>query len=147
MLMIGLARLGGDAELRYTPDGKPVVNLSLAYDYGRKAQDGKRPTQWVSASFWGERAEKLAPYLLKGNQIVAHCSDVHVETYEKKDGGEGVKLVARLADIELVAGQRDDSQTRAPQPQQKPLPETYAKAAGKEDRKDHFSDIDSDIPF
>ena len=49
MLMIGLARLGNDPEVRFTPDGKAVMDLSLAFSYGRKV-DGKQPTQWVNGT-------------------------------------------------------------------------------------------------
>jgi single-strand DNA-binding protein len=40
-----------------------VANVSLAFTYGKKGDDGKRPTQWVDASLWGQRAESLAPYI------------------------------------------------------------------------------------
>ena len=45
MILTGLARIGKDAELRYTASNEPVANLSLAFNYGRKGDDGKRPTQ------------------------------------------------------------------------------------------------------
>ena len=48
--MIGMMRLGRDAELRYTPNNEPVTNLSLAYAHGKAGQDGKRPTQWIDAT-------------------------------------------------------------------------------------------------
>ena len=59
----GLARIGKDAEVRFTPGGTAVANVSLAFTYGKKSDDGKRPTQWVDASLWGQRAESLAPYI------------------------------------------------------------------------------------
>ena len=68
----GLARIGKDAEVRYSPNGDAIANLSLAFTYGKKGTDGKRPTQWVDATLWGKRAESLAPYLKKGGQIVVY---------------------------------------------------------------------------
>ena len=53
MILTGLARIGKDAELRYTASNEPVANISLAFNYGRKGDDGKRPTQWIEASMWG----------------------------------------------------------------------------------------------
>src|SRR5690606_20137916 len=91
--LFGMARLGRDAELRYTQDGTAVASLALAFDYGKKGQDGKRPTQWVEASIWRQRAESLAPYLLKGTRLSVVVDDVHVETFQKSDGTQGVKLV------------------------------------------------------
>jgi single-strand DNA-binding protein len=100
----GLARIGKDAEVRYTPGGAAVANVSLAFTYGKKGDDGKRPTQWVDASLWGQRAESLAPYIKKGGQIVAYLEDVSIQTYVKGDGTSATKMVARLVDLEFVSG-------------------------------------------
>lgn len=120
----GLARIGKDAEVRFTPGGTPVANVSLAFTYGKKGDDGKRPTQWVDASLWGQRAEGMAPYLLKGKQIVAYLEDVTMQSYTKGDGTTNTKMVARLADLEFVADGSDSGQRAAPaQPQrQAPAP-------------------------
>lgn len=112
----GLARIGRDAEVRYTQSGKQVASISLAFTYGRKGDDGNRPTQWVEAALWGERAESAAPYLLKGKQIVAYLEDVRIETYRKNDGSEAVKMVAKLADFELVANNAESTPVQKPKP-------------------------------
>ena len=41
MILTGLARIGKDAELRYTASNEPVANISLAFNYGRKGEDRK----------------------------------------------------------------------------------------------------------
>jgi single-strand DNA-binding protein len=119
MKMIGLARLGRDAEVRYLPDGTAVANLSLAYICGQKKQGEQyAPSQWIDASLWGKQAEALAQYLTKGS---VHCfclADVRMETYQGQNG-EGVKLVARVDNVEL--GPRvGESQGSAPAPAQRP---------------------------
>ena len=118
----GLARIGKDAEVRFTPGGTAVANVTLAFTYGKKGDDGKRPTQWIDASIWGQRAEPMAPYLLKGKQIVAYLEDVHLQTYTKGDGTQNTKMVARLADLEFVSDNSDHKPTQKPQsaPQSKP---------------------------
>jgi single-strand DNA-binding protein len=131
----GLARIGKDAEVRFTPGGTPVANVSLAFTYGKKGDDGKRPTQWVDASLWGQRAEAMAPYLLKGKQIVAYLEDVTMQSYTKGDGTTNTKMVARLADLEFVADGSSDGQRAAARPQAEPAKQT----AG-------FDDLD-DIAF
>lgn len=146
----GLFRLGRDAETRFIPSGEAVVELALAYNYGKKGADGNRPSQWIKASFWGKRAEAVAPYLLKGSQVVVHLSELHIETFEGRNG-PGSSLVGRVDDVELVSGQQQGQQAApqqqarqappqrtAPQPQRQP---TYqAPASG-------FDADDSDIPF
>lgn len=115
-----LARLGRDAELKYLQDGTPVANLALAYNYGRKGQDGKRPTQWVQASIFGKRAETLTQYLTKGTAIVAYLGDVHVRTFNKQDGTEGHALNAKLDDLDFIPGQQRQQQASQSAPQQNP---------------------------
>lgn len=132
MIQTGIVRIGKDPELRTTAQGDQVMELSLAYNYGRKGDDGKKPTQWISASMWGSRAEKLQPYLKKGGQVFVVLTDVHVHSYEKKDGTSGVALRGKVAEIELIGG------APAAEPKQEAKP---AKPAAS------FDDLDDDIPF
>lgn len=136
----GVFRIGKDAEVRFTPRGDAVAQLSLAYNYGKKGDDNKRPSQWIDASIWGKRAESLAPYLLKGSQIYAVLSDPHIQTYEGKNG-QGHKLAANVLEIELIAGQREQGQ--APARQERPA----ARPAPAPSNPGDFSDMDSDVPF
>ena len=137
----GLARIGRDAEIRYTPGGAAVANVSLAFTYGKKGDDGKRPTQWVDASLWGQRAESLAPYIKKGGQIVAYLEDVSIQTFTKGDGTQATKMVARLVDLEFVADGSNDGQRAAPVQPQRPAP------APREAGGSGFDDMNDDIPF
>jgi single-strand DNA-binding protein len=116
MNLIGLARLGRDIELRNLNDGTAVGNLSLAFNYGKKGQDGKRPSQWVDAAIFGDRATKLAGYLTKGTQVCVVLSDPHIETYEKKDGGMGFKLAAKVDSLEFASSPDTPRQEPAPKP-------------------------------
>lgn len=137
----GLARIGKDAEVRYTPGGAAVANVSLAFTYGKKGDDGKRATQWVDASLWGQRVESLAPYLTKGKQIVAYLEDVHIQTYTKGDGTPASKMAARIADLEFVAGgEQSEQRQAAPQRQQERQHAPQSQGSG-------FDDMDDDIPF
>lgn len=136
--LIGLFTLGRDAELRTTGQGDQVASLALAYNYGRKGQDGKQPTQWVEAALWGDRAPKLAEYLTKGSQFFMQVDDLHVETFDKRDGGQGVKLVGRVGQIEFTRG--NTQRSAAPPPAPAPAPKPPAKGSG-------FDDMDDDIPF
>ena len=116
--LIGLARVGRDVELRYTGNGDAVSNVSLAFNYGRKGEDGKRPTQWVDASLWNKRAEALTEYLLSGTQVFVVIDDVHIETYETRDGGTGSKMVGTISSLEFASSGNRDGQQGGGQHQQ-----------------------------
>lgn len=137
MRMIGLVRFGADAVLRFTPAGDPVLEVPAAYNYGSKGEDGRRPTQWIRLTMWGQRAEKLEQYFTKGTQILAVVEEVHIETYDKKDGSRGFNLVGRLADFEFAGGtgERESSQQQA-------APAAQHRPATQE--QEFFED---DIPF
>ena len=107
MKLIGNGRIGKDAEVRVTGAGKAVCELSLAVDYGRKGEDGRRPTQWVNATLWGDQAERMAQYLLKGTVVFVCLRDVHIETFEGKNG-PGHKLVGTVDSIDFVPKSRDE---------------------------------------
>lgn len=134
--LFGLARIGKDAELR-TAGTDSVLNLALAFEYGRKGQDGKRPTQWVDASLWGKLAEALAPYLLKGKSVSVTVDDIHMETYQSAKG-DGTKLVGRVSSIELAGSSSaqgsQQSAALAPTPRPAPRPAPA------------FDDMNDDLP-
>ena len=137
--LIGLARLGRDCELRSTQDGTPVASLSLAMDY-RNGRE--KATQWVDAALWGKMAEALTQYLVKGKLICVTLDDVHIEEFQRRDGGSGTKLVGRVSKLELAGGGRDDGERTAPTAQrQAPKPAPKASASGFDDMDD------SDPPF
>ena len=136
--LIGLARLGRDAELRTTQSGDAVASLSLAMDYraGREKE-----TQWVDGALWGKMAETLTQYLVKGKLVCVTLDDVHIAEFEKRDGTSGTKLVGRVSKLELAGGGRDDGERTAPPVQrQAPKPPPKSSASG-------FDDMDDDIPF
>ena len=137
--MFGLARLGRDAELRTTSQGESVATLALAFSYGRKGSDGNRPTQWVDAALWGKRAEALAPYLTKGGLVSVSLEDVHIETFDGKNG-PGHKLTARVVDVEL-ASPKQPSAAPAPAPRPTPRPAPAPSVGGG------FDEMSDDVPF
>ena len=147
----GLARIGKDAEVRFTQGGDAVASISLAFNYGKKdPQTGKKPTQWVDAALWGKRAESLAPYLKKGTQIVAYLEDVHIETFTKQDGTQASKLAAKLADLELVSGSQEEPQQYQQAPQQAPqqqAPQRPPMRPIPPPKGNGFDDMDDDVPF
>ena len=145
MILTALARLGRDAELRVTPKGDHVCELALAINYGRKGDDGNRPTQWLSASLWGQRAQALADHLTKGKLLYVVVEEPHIETYEGKNG-PGSKLVGRIVSLEFAGGSQGGQQD-APRQQAQPQRQQPAQRPQQGQQSKGFSDFDDDIPF
>lgn len=115
-------RLGRDTELKYTQDGTAVCNIAIAVDYGRKGQDGNKPTQWYDLTLWGKQAEALAQYLTKGKQIFFTASDLHIETFTKNDQSQGFKLSGRVDSIKFASDGSVQQTAQQPVQQQRPAP-------------------------
>jgi single-strand DNA-binding protein len=91
--------LTADAEVRFTPAGKQVLTFNLADNQG--FGDNKTATFW-RCQLWGERGEKLAPFLKKGNQTCV-TGEASLRKYDK-DGSERTSLEIRVNDVWLIGG-------------------------------------------
>ncbi len=148
MQMIGLIRLGRDAELKHTPAGMSVLSFSGVYDMQAR---GEKVSQWVDFAMFGKRAESLAQYMTKGKQVVVSAIGPRVEVFQKRDGTSGVKLVAVVDNIEFAGSAQDarrDAQPAGDTPSQEQQPARSAQVARSDDsRDDPFRTMDDDIPF
>jgi single-strand DNA-binding protein len=71
-----IGRLGRDPDLRYTQNGTPVANMSLATDESYTDRDGTRQkrTEWHKVVVWNRQAETAANYLAKGRMALVEGS-------------------------------------------------------------------------
>lgn len=70
--IIVAGNLGRDPEMRYTPSGQAVTNLSIATNRRWTGADGQpqEETIWFRVSAWGKRAEICNQYLSKGSGVI-----------------------------------------------------------------------------
>lgn len=70
--IILVGNLGKDPEMRYTPSGQAVTNLSVATNRQYTGSDGQqvKETTWFRVSVWGKQAESCAQYLKKGRMVL-----------------------------------------------------------------------------
>ena len=61
-----IGRIGRDAVTRHTQGGKAVTGWSLAVDRG---WGDNKQTTWMDCTIWGERGEKLAEHIRKGDRL------------------------------------------------------------------------------
>jgi len=84
-----IGRLGGDPEVRYTPDGLMITNFNLATDEMRKDKNGERiqKTEWHRIVTFGKLAEIGGKYLSKGKLIFVE-GRIQTRSWEDKDGNK-----------------------------------------------------------
>lgn len=94
-----IGRLGRDVELRYTPDGHAVANLSVATDRPPKP-DAERETDWHRVVCWGQTAEFCGEYLGKG-RLVFVAGRLTYRKWEDKDGQK--RITTEIIASEVMA--------------------------------------------
>jgi single-strand DNA-binding protein len=127
--------LGRDADLRVTPSGANVLDFSVAVSVGF---GDKKETLWVSCALWGDRGEKLQPFLTKGKSVTV-AGDVGIRTYTTRGGDHRAELTLNVQRVTLQ-GDAPDRSEGAPQSQRQP-----ANATGNAQPKQE--EFDDDIPF
>jgi single-strand DNA-binding protein len=92
IMLIG--NLGRDPEMRYTPNGKPVTQFSVAVSHSRPDGQGgwiDDGTDWYRVSVFGDRAERAAEQLRKGNKVFVE-GRFKTREFEGKDGEKRTSL-------------------------------------------------------
>lgn len=114
-------RLGKNAEIRRTQDGKPVLNFTVAVDDG---YGENKKTMWFDCAMYGDRGEKIAQYLTKGTSV-AVTGNLGTREYNGK-----TYLTVRVNDVTMQGGGERQSGGQA-----------------ADSGRDFSQDMDDEIPF
>lgn len=130
--------LSKDVEVRMTPNGAKITSLSIPVSTGYGAS---KETAWFRASFWGDKFEKMMPFLKKGSCLIVTGSLTKPPHTYQKDGQTMVSSLEISADmIQFAPGKKDEAQGQQEQkPQQ--APHVYKTSASSSDHDD------GDLPF
>jgi len=101
-----LGRLTRDPELRYTPQGTPVVDLGLAvnreYTVGTER---RKETTFVDVTLWKRQAEVVSQYLKKGAPIFIE-GRLSLDSWEQ-DGQKRSKLRVVGENFQFIGGRAE----------------------------------------
>ncbi len=102
--------LGRDPELRYTPDGTPVCDFSVATTERRKDKSGEPQdiTTWFRVTVWRKQAELAGQYLAKGKQVYVEGRLIQRE-YQDRDGNTRFNLEVTASDIQFIGSRGDEA--------------------------------------
>ena len=108
-----IGNLGRDPEMRYTPSGRPVTEFSVAVNQSTKNQqtgEWVEATDWFRVTVWGDRAERTAESLRKGNRVFVE-GRFRTREFEARDGQKRISLEVTADNvISLEARTRDDAE-------------------------------------
>src|SRR3972149_3342468 len=155
----GIGRLGRDPEIRYTPNGAAVANLSIACGSTWKDKntgEKKEATEWGRMVGFGRLAEIIGEYLKKGQQIFAE-GRLQTRKWQDKEGHDRYSTEVVIDNMQMLGSKRDDAGADAAKVSSQA--EAYAKASGRSSEvakaapvqsgtaKAAYADFDDDIPF
>lgn len=141
-----IGNLGRDPEVRYTPNGAAVCNVSLATTRNWKDKnsgDRVEETEWHRVVFYDRLAEIAGEYLKKGSPCYVE-GRLKTRKWQDKDGKDNYTTEIVAEQMQLLGG-RDEGKASAPAPRQAPA--AAPKSAPTPKSGTGFDDMDSDIPW
>jgi len=135
-----LGHLGKDPEVRYTPGGAAVANITVATSEQWKDKtsgEKQEKTEWHRIVFFGRLAEVVGEYLKKGAQIYVE-GRLQTRKWQDKEGKDRYTTEIVANEMQMLGG-RGEGRPVEGDPQPKPTSQEKP-----EPSKPDFSD---DIPF
>jgi single-strand DNA-binding protein len=106
-----IGNLGSDPEMRYTPSNRAVTQFNVAVNQSTKNQqtgEWVEETDWFRVSVWGDRAERMAETLRKGNKVFVE-GRFKTREFEGRDGQKRTSLeITADSIVNLERRPRDD---------------------------------------
>ena len=113
-----IGNLVNDPEVRFTPKGTPVANLSLGINETYTVDDEKRQiTTFVDVQVWGPSAENFGKMVRKGQEILIEGALRQDRWEDKQTGQNRSKLYVKADRWQFTQYKRqEESPEAAPAP-------------------------------
>lgn len=149
--VILVGNLGRDPEVRYSPDGAAICNLSIATTSqwkDKSSGERREETEWHRVVLYNRLAEVAGEYLKKGRQVYIE-GRLKTRKWQDKDTGADRYSTEVVGDQMQMLGGRggesggDEQSSSAPATQRnaRPAPQQPQTAGSS------LADMDDDIPF
>src|SRR5690606_36133364 len=150
--VILVGNLGRDPEVRYTPEGSAICNISLATTSqwkDRNSGERREETEWHRVVFYNRLAEIAGEYLRKGRSVYVEGRIKTRKWQDKETGqdrysteivGEQMQMLGGRGD-EMGGGGGDFNQAPARPAQQRPAPSQQRPASQE---PTNLADMDDD---
>ena len=106
-----IGNLGGDPDMRYSPDGRPFLRFNVASNYRARSPEGEwqDKTEWVRVTVFGQRAESLSQYLRKGSRVYLEGRlEARPWTDQQNQVRAGLEVLAN--EVQFMSSRADDEQ-------------------------------------
>ena len=146
-----VGNLGRDPEVRYSPNGQAVANVTLATSESWKDKtsgEKQEKTEWHRVVFFGRLAEIAGEYLKKGAQIYVE-GRLQTRKWQDKDGHDRYTTEIVANDMQML-GSRGGAGVPSGDSFNQDQPAATGNAGNAEAKKASSAvagDFDDDIPF
>jgi single-strand DNA-binding protein len=148
--VILVGNLGRDPEVRYSPNGQAVANVTLATSESWKDKtsgEKQEKTEWHRVVFFGRLAEIAGEYLKKGAQIYIE-GRLQTRKWQDKDGKDRYTTEIVANDMQMLGSRAGAGAPSDNFNQDQPAENAAAGGAKKATTSTAAAgDFDDDIPF
>lgn len=136
--VILIGNLTRDPEVRHTPKGTAVGDISLAANRVIKDDQGNRreETTYIDVTLWGRQAELAQQYLTKGRPVYIE-GRLQMDSWEDKDTGQKRSKLKVVGEVMQFLGSAGNQTAAAQNRNTQPAAATNPPA----------TESDDDIPF
>ena len=159
--VILVGNLGKDPEIRYSPNGGAVANITIATSESWKDKvsgEKQEKTEWHRVVFFGRLAEIAGEYLKKGAQIYVE-GRLQTRKWQDKEGKDRYTTDIIVGEMQMLSSKSGGSGNFAPQGDNEVVdsgassapassaPAAKKPAAAPAKSGGGFDNFDDDIPF
>jgi len=102
-VVMAVGNLGKDCDLKYGQNGKPVLSFSVAATTGFGDFEH---TEWFNCVMFGERTEKVAQFLKKG-QMVGITGQLQTRSWEDNEGKKHYRTEIVANEMIMLSDRRE----------------------------------------
>lgn len=144
--VILMGNIGQDPEVRYTPAGSAITNISLATSEtwkDKQTGQAQERTEWHRVVFFNRLAEIAGEYLRKGGKVYIEGS-LRTRKWQDQQGQDRYTTEVVANEMQMLSGRNDNSQRTVKQQSNngQSSPASSPEHSGQNDNGFH-----DDIPF
>ena len=141
-----------DIEIRYTPRGAAVADMSIAVNRkwrDEASQEMREEVTYVEVAIWGKTAESCAKYLSKGSACLVEGRLEQQSWEDKATGQKRSKLRVVAESVQFIGAKREggDAPRQQSAPPRQPQTTRRTAADALDDAQREQQAGDDDIPF
>ncbi|MFW0072494.1 MAG: single-stranded DNA-binding protein [Coxiella-like endosymbiont] len=153
--VILIGNLGQDPEVRFTPNGNAVANVTLATSASwrdKQTGESQERTEWHRIAFFNRLAEIVGEYLRKGSKVYIEGS-LRTRKWQDKSGIDRYTTEIIANEMHMLDNRGTNSGNHSNQPneadsnKQSGLSANTPQALMSSRDDSPLSDFDDDIPF